>query len=84
MAQSKSPDESNGLRERVGELITLLHGLEPDADPAEALPDLRCLHDEIDRWIEAGETADTSWIERLRHHLEQIKIDHPQAVPKGK
>jgi len=80
MSQSESKNESHALRDQVGELITLLHTQEQDGAPGDALPDLRRLHDEIERLIQAGDSTDGSWIERLRHLIERIEIDHPQAV----
>ncbi|MBJ22580.1 MAG: DUF4404 family protein [bacterium] len=77
---SKPQNESNALSERVGELIALLHERASNDEQAVALPDLRRLHDEIESWIEADDSVDESWIERLRHLIQQVEIDHPQAV----
>lgn len=79
MSQSKT--ESEALHDRVAELIDLLHSNETEDSAQDVIPDLRRLHDEIERWTDREEeVADRSWIERLRNLVEQIEIDHPQAV----
>jgi hypothetical protein len=80
MPNVESQNESETLRERVAELIALLHAREADDATGEALPDLRRLHDEIEGWIEAGDSSDRSWIDRLGEVIERIEIDHPQTT----
>jgi hypothetical protein len=68
------------LHDRVAELITLLHAQDAKDSAQQAIPDLRRLHDEIERWTETEDASDDSWIERLRHLIEQLEIDHPQTT----